>query len=139
MNDIVINKIQNIQRSIGRAREEYNADRHGFATNYTRQDAAMLNVLRACETAIDLANHIIRAGHLGMPVSAVDSFTLLQSAGIIDASQADRLAKMAGFRNLVVHRYKDIDIKIVESVIASDLDQLIAFADTIRQYVSESE
>ena len=52
MNDIVINKIQSIQRCVRRAREEYRADSDGFATNYTRQDAALLHVLRACETII---------------------------------------------------------------------------------------
>jgi FAD/FMN-containing dehydrogenase len=70
MNDIVINKIQNIQRCVRRAREEYQADPDGFATNYTRQDAALLNVLRTCETAIDLANYVIRANKLGIPVSS---------------------------------------------------------------------
>ena len=66
MKDIVINKIQNIQRCVRRAREEYQADRDGFAANYTRQDAALLNVLRACETAIDLA----KALHADFPASA---------------------------------------------------------------------
>ena len=60
MNDIVINKIQSIQRCIVRAREEYAADPDGFATNFTRQDAAVLNILRASEQAIDLANHLIK-------------------------------------------------------------------------------
>ena len=48
MNNIVINKIQSIRR----AREEYKFDPDNFDTNYTRQDAALLNVLRACETAM---------------------------------------------------------------------------------------
>jgi hypothetical protein len=43
MNDIVINKIQSIQRCVIRAREEYEIDPAGFAENYTRQDAAVLN------------------------------------------------------------------------------------------------
>jgi uncharacterized protein YutE (UPF0331/DUF86 family) len=69
MNDVVINKIQNIQRSVRRAREEYQANRDGFASDYTRQDAALLNLLRACEAAIDLANHVIRVRKLGIPVA----------------------------------------------------------------------
>lgn len=55
MNDLVINKIQSIQRCIQRAREEYGSDPEGFDTNYTKQDAAILNVVQACEQAIDLA------------------------------------------------------------------------------------
>ena len=135
MNDIVINKIQNIQRCVRRAREEYQADRDGFATNYTRQDAALLNVLRACETAIDLANHVIRAHKLGIPVSSADSFKLLRTERIIDTRLAERLEKMVGFRNTVIHQYTTIDIRIVKAVIVSELDELLAFADAIREYV----
>ena len=136
MNDIVINKIQSIQRCVRRAREEYQADRDGFADNFTRQDAAMLNVLRACETAIDLANHVIRAHKLGIPVSSADSFKLLRAEGIIDGRLAERLEKMIGFRNTVVHQYTTIDIRIVEAVIVSELDELLAFADTVREYIN---
>jgi len=35
MNDIVINKIQSIQRCVERARQEYRSDLDGFAANYT--------------------------------------------------------------------------------------------------------
>jgi uncharacterized protein YutE (UPF0331/DUF86 family) len=136
MKDIVINKIQNIQRCVRRAREEYQADCDGFATNYTRQDAALLNVLRACETAIDLANHVIRVNKLGIPVSSADSFKLLRAERIIDARLAGRMEKMVGFRNTVVHQYTTVDIRIVEAVIVSELDELLAFADAIREYVS---
>lgn len=135
MNDIVINKIQSIQRCVRRAREEYQADPDGFATNYTRQDAALLNVLRACETAIDLANHVIRARKLGIPVSSADSFKLLRAERIIDARLTERMEKMVGFRNTVIHQYTQVDIRIVQAVIASELDELLAFADRIREYV----
>ena len=55
MKDVALNKIQSIQRCVQRAREEYAADPDSFDTNFTRQDAAVLNVLRACEQSIDLA------------------------------------------------------------------------------------
>ena len=135
MNDIVINKIQNIQRCVRRAREEYQADPDGFVTNYTRQDAALLNVLRACETAIDLANHVIRAYKLGIPVSSADSFKLLRTEQIIDSRLAERMGKMVGFRNTIIHQYTKTDLRIVKAVIVSELDELLAFADRIREYV----
>ncbi len=138
MNDIVINKIQNIQRCVRRAREEYEVDRDGFAANYTRQDAAMLNVVRACETAIDLANYVIRMKKLGIPVSSADSFNLLRNERIIDSRLAERMEKMVGFRNTIVHQYTKIDLCIVEAVIDSELDELVVFADRIREYVNRS-
>jgi len=135
MNDIVINKIQSIQRCIRRAREIYQADRDGFAANDIHQDAALLNVLRACETTIDLANHVIRDAKLGIPVSSADSFKLLRAEKIIGNHLAERLEKMVGFRNTVIHQYTKTDIRIVEAVIVSELDELLAFADRIREYI----
>ena len=136
MNDVVINKIQNIQRCVRRAREEYHKDPAGFAGNYTLQDAAMLNVVRACETAIDLANHVIRIRKLGVPVSTADAFELLRAEGVIDGPLADRMKKMVGFRNAVVHQYTKIELSIVEAVIVTGLDELVAFGDKIRRNVT---
>lgn len=136
MNDVVINKVQSIQRCVRRAREEYQRNPEGFATDYTRQDAAILNVVRACETAIDLANHAIRARKLGIPLSSAESFELLMTERVIAPDLADRMKKMVGFRNTVVHQYTKIDLAIVEAVIVKGLDDLLAFADKVREYMN---
>ena len=135
MNDVVTNKIQSIQRCVQRAREEYEADRGGFAANYSHQDAALLNVLRGCETAIDLANFVIRMYKLGIPASSRDSFRLLHAQRIIDDRLLDRLIKMVAFRNTLVHQYTKMDIRIVQAVIVSGLDDLLEFTRIVQQYV----
>ncbi|MBN1138080.1 MAG: hypothetical protein JXM73_15940 [Anaerolineae bacterium] len=38
---------------------------------------------------------------------------------------------MVGFRNTVIHQVTTVDIHIVEAVIVSELDELLAFADRI--------
>lgn len=139
MNDIVLNKIQSIQRCIRRAREEYAADPDGFEENFTRQDAAVLNVLRACEQSIDLANHVIKTRKLGIPTSSGESFTLLQAEGAIERELNDRLQKMVGFRNAIVHHYQRMDIAIVRAVISSGLDDLVTFGDRVLTYLDEHE
>jgi len=92
--------------------------------------------VRACETAIDLANHVIRVRKLGIPVSSADTFELVQAEGVINPELADHLKKMVGFRNTVIHQYTKIDRAIVEAVIVNRLDDLLAFADKIREYMS---
>ena len=128
MNDVVVNKVQSIQRCVLRAREEYRNAGGQFLSDYTRQDAAILNITRACEQAIDLANHLIRSEKLGIPTDSGESFGLLVKAGILSAGLADKLKKMVGFRNTVIHEYQAVDMHIVEAVIKSGLDELLAFA-----------
>ena len=131
MNDIVINKIQSIQRCITRARAEFNADPDGFATNFTRQDAAVMNVLRACEQSIDLANHLIKTHKMGVPTSSSESFALLADLNVIDNDLRQKLTNMVHFRNMIVHQYQKMDIAIVAAVIENGLDDLVKLGDDI--------
>jgi uncharacterized protein YutE (UPF0331/DUF86 family) len=138
MNDLVINKIQSIQRCATRAREEYQSDPEGFKTNFTKQDAAILNILRACEQAIDLANYMIKKNKLGIPTSSGESFELLRQKFVIDATLAEKLKKMVHFRNTIIHQYQQTDVSIVEAVIISGLDDLIQFGDRILEFNPDS-
>jgi len=136
MNNLVINKIQSIQRCVERARQEYQEDSDGFDTDYTTQDAAVLNVLRACEQAIDLANHLIQTHKMGIPTSSAESFDLLQQKSVIDLALAKKLKQMVHFRNTVVHQYQYVDIEIVKTVIISGLDDLIQFGDRVLEFIN---
>lgn len=122
--DIIVAKAAIIERCVKRAREELSAS-PDFAVDFTRQDAVILNVERACEAAIDIANRVIRVRGLGVPSSSRDSFALLVSGGVIDQDLADRLMRMVGFRNLAVHQYQRLDIAIVRSVIERNLDDVL--------------
>ena len=139
MNDIVINKVQSIQRCIQRAREEYTADSDNFATNYTRQDAAILNVLRACEQAIDLANHLVKEYKMGIPTASAESFELLQAQQIISAELAQKLRKMVSFRNTIVHHYQRLELEIVTAVITTGLDDLLLFCRQVLGWLKLDE
>lgn len=131
MNDIMINKIQSIQRCVARAREEYRNAGNTFRTDYTRQDAAILNLTRACEQAIDLANHVIRSRKLGIPAASGESFDLLSRNTIISHDLAQNLKKMTGFRNLAVHEYQEINLSIVEDIILTRSEDLIRYTELL--------
>jgi uncharacterized protein YutE (UPF0331/DUF86 family) len=135
MNDIIVNKIQSIQRCVQRAREEYHKNPAGFDIDFTTQDAAVLNILRACELAIDLANHTIKLHKLGIPTSSTESFELLHRKHIIDSALAEKLKNMVHFRNTIIHEYDKMDIAIVKSVIQNGLNDLVLFTDKIMGFV----
>ena len=131
MSTLVLGKVAAIERSVARAREEFAAAGVAFAREFTRQDAAILNILRGCELALDLANILIRERGLGIPQSGRDSFRLLADAHLIEPEHALRLQRMIGFRNIAVHQYQALDIAIVEAILQRDLDDLLAYAQTI--------
>ncbi len=133
VDDVLINKAATIERCVARAREEYEANPGGFATDYTRQDAAILNIQRACEAALDMGQHLIRRERLGVPQSARDAFTLLSQACWIDASLADNLKRMVGFRNIAVHDYQTLQLPITVSIIENHLHEFLLYSKALLQ------
>jgi uncharacterized protein YutE (UPF0331/DUF86 family) len=131
--DVLINKAASIERCVARAREEYQADPEGFSHNHSRQDAAILNIQRACEAALDMGQHLIRRDRLGVPQSARDVFSILAQAGWIDSALADSLKRMVGFRNIAVHDYQSLQLPITVNIITQHLDEFLNFACAILQ------
>jgi uncharacterized protein YutE (UPF0331/DUF86 family) len=129
--DRTILKVDQIKRCVGRAREERAAAASNFAHDHTRQDAAVLNVERACETTIALALSVVTVQGLTVPLHRRDAFMLLAEAGLIAQDLAARLAAMVAFRRLAIHSYTKLEIAIVEQVIDTGLDDLVAFADAM--------
>jgi uncharacterized protein YutE (UPF0331/DUF86 family) len=125
--DVLLNKAATIERCVARAREEYAAAGADFATNFSRQDAAVLNIQRACEAALDIGHHLIRRHRLGVPQSARSVFDLLAQAGWIEAALAESLKKMVGFRNIAVHDYQSLLLPITEKIIAEHLGEFLQF------------
>lgn len=126
--DVLINKAATIERCVARAREEYAANPDGFATDFTRQDAAILNIQRACEAALDMGQHLIRREKLGVPQSARDVFELLARGGWITAELAASLKRMVGFRNIAVHDYQQLHLPITVSIINEHLDEFLEYS-----------
>jgi len=134
VDDVLVNKAATIERCVARAREEYNADPASFATNFTRQDAAVLNVHRACEAALDIGQHLIRRDRLGVPQSARDVFELIARAGWIDTELAESLKRMVAFRNIAVHDYRNLLLPVTVNVITLHLGDFLQFAQRVLQH-----
>jgi uncharacterized protein YutE (UPF0331/DUF86 family) len=134
--DTVAQKITSLQRCVSQARVALSTAGSDFKTNHLLQDAAVLNIIRACETALDLANMLIRKRRLGIPSESRESFGILMREQILEQGLGDKLQKMVGSRNLALHRYRDLDMDIVQSVIQKNLDDLLAFAKIVQPHLS---
>ena len=100
------------------------------------QDIVVLNLQRAIQSAIDLAAHLLATGHLGLPQSLKEHFTLLVSGGIIEPALGHRLEAMAGFRNIAVHDYQAIKPEILKHIVADRLTDLEELMNVVRRRIS---
>jgi len=130
IDDVVLNKMQIIERCLRRVQEEYGGTPDSLR-NFTKQDSIILNIQRACEAAMDLAMHVVAEHRLGLPQSSRDAFELLCSNGLIDAELSRRLQAMVGFRNIAIHEYQNLDLLVLQTIIEKHLDDLNDFAKVL--------
>ncbi|AGH43729.1 hypothetical protein C427_1620 [Paraglaciecola psychrophila 170] len=93
MNDVVINKIATIERCLQRINVVYAEVADNLSTDFTRQDSIVLNLQRACEASIDLANYVNKQQKLGIPQSSRDAFELLFKAVLLPEEVAVNLKR----------------------------------------------
>lgn len=129
LDDALINKAAAIKRCVTRAHEEYLRAPASFATNFTRQDAAALNIHRACEEAVlDMGQNLICRERLGVPQSARDIFTLQSQSQRIDPSLTDSFRRMVGFRDIAALDYQALQLPIMMAIIKKHLDEFLHYS-----------
>lgn len=134
MSQVIINKLATIKRCLERIRLVYTSE-EDFRADFTKQDSIILNLQRACEACIDIANVFIRQQLLGIPQSARQSFELIANAGFIEKDTAEALMKMVGLRNIAVHDYQKLNMDILIAVINKHLIDFETFSAEIAAHI----
>jgi len=129
-NDVIYNKVEIIEICLIRINEVYDNNTENLK-DYTKQDSIILNIQRICEACIDLAMHIVSEKKLGIPQNSRDAFEVLCSNGIINSNLMNKLKAMVGFRNIAVHNYQAINLKIVQEIIEKHIGDISEFSKII--------
>ncbi|MDP2871807.1 MAG: DUF86 domain-containing protein [Bacillota bacterium] len=90
---------------------------------------------RCIQNVLDVSAHILAS--IGGPVPD-DYASLLLELGkrrVLSPEFASRISPMAGFRNILVHRYLDVDLREVHGALENRLDDFRAFAGHVLQFL----
>ena len=126
--DIIDNDIEFLQEFEGMNEED-------FLGSYKNIQAAKYSLLEISEACIDIGHHIIASKGFGRAEKYRDIFHILSERGVLNSTLASRLGDMAGFRNLLVHSYGDIDNIHVLEIINTELGDVLEFEKVILQYI----
>lgn len=111
--DLLAEKAASIERHLARVAILLPDDPADLLPETEASDGVVLHLWQATQVAIDLAMSAAVRGGLGSPSSYGEAFRKLALAGILAPDLAERLARAAGFRNLVVHAYSALDLRRV--------------------------
>ena len=81
----------------------------------------------AIQAVLDISNHVVADTDSRLPSDNKELFQVLATRKIISAALARRLVSMAGFRNILVHEYLEIDRHRVYQVLRRELGDFDRF------------
>jgi len=91
-----------------------------------------LEIVEAC---IDIANYIISVKGFRRAEEYSEMFKVLKEEGVIGKGLATKLEDMSRFRNLLVHRYGEVDNRRVLEIIKYNLKDVKEFEREIGEFV----
>ena len=132
--DVILSKISIIKNCFKSIEKATGLDPERLDDRFT-QDVFVLNLQRAVQACVDMANTVIAMEGFKLPSSYKESFTILSQNRIIDAEMEEEMKRMTGFRNIAVHNYQSLDVNILKSILRNKLPGLEGFYKTVYDHV----
>ncbi len=87
------------------------------------------------QIVLDIGNHLlVELGENNLGDYA-DVIAALGRAGILPAEFSEKIKPMAGFRNLLVHEYAEVDLSVVYRVLEEGLTDFEIFGQHVEAYL----
>lgn len=128
--DLIAKKLAVIETHVRELRTLVDVEKIQVDVNEERFAAHTLQL--AIQSALDVCSHIVSDEKLGEPQTNQELFTLLERHGWLSAPLAVNLRNMAGFRNILVHGYQNLNLDILIDALRNRLSNLLEFVDAVR-------
>jgi len=135
---VLAEKVSAIERHLARVAERLPETPEDFEPSTDASDAVILHLWQAVQLVIDTAVSACVRFDFGTPPTYGDAFRRLAEAGVLEAPLAERLARAAGFRNVVVHGYESLDLERIHRSAREGPADLRAFLAAIGEALRRS-
>jgi uncharacterized protein YutE (UPF0331/DUF86 family) len=133
--DLVLRKIADIDRYLQQLAGYRQIDLDSYRNDWKAQRIVERTLHLTIEACMDVADHIVADRQLRVPDTGGATFEILAEAGVVSMDLGKALARMVGFRNILVHDYVRLDPAIVLRVLHTDLVGIERFRDAVLQFI----
>jgi uncharacterized protein YutE (UPF0331/DUF86 family) len=120
-------RLQRISEDLSYLRQRAAGDRRALRSDADRLAALKYVFVTAIEGCIDVAQHICASEGWGPPETNAAALRLLGRHGVVSSDLAEVMARAAGFRNVLVHGYADVD----DDLVVAQLDRVVELEDFV--------
>jgi uncharacterized protein YutE (UPF0331/DUF86 family) len=129
--DLILRKTSHLETYLGQLATFRDVTVDDYRSDWRTQRIVERTLHLAIETCMDLADHIVADRRLRVPDTGAETFQVLGDAGLLESELADALARMVGFRNILVHDYARLDPSLVLRAVRDDWRDMERFRGAI--------
>jgi uncharacterized protein YutE (UPF0331/DUF86 family) len=124
---LILRKLAELERYLQQVAEYRSITIEDYQADWKTQRIVERTLQLAFEACADIGNHVIADRRLEVPRSYAGVFETLGRAGLLDRDLSVVMARMAGFRNVLVHEYANVDAEVVVRVLREHLSDFERF------------
>ena len=132
--EIIDRHLAALRGALRELRRHQGASARSLRTDTSRRWAVERGLLLCIQNALDIASHVASTeGH--DPSTYGDSIDALVTSAVLPAEFGEQFRAVAGFRNIIVHGYLDLDLNRVARFLGEDLENFEIFAQHIERWL----
>ena len=124
-----------VQEMLNRLQSQGSKGFEEFAEDFQAVDASLYELQTMLEAISDIAMHVVAGANFGSPNSRPEAVEMLAKNGIIPQELAEQVSQAVRMRNIIVHHYPSINLRIVYDVIQNDLGDIVDYCAEIVNYL----
>lgn len=140
--DFIRGKIELIQQNLGRLEESSHLTFDEVAKDWRVHSIVENLLVKIIGRGIDINQHLISelvSIKVAAPLDYKETFFKLAELGVLPEKFARQIAESAGFRNVLVHEYNNINEQIFYKSVGETLNQYTKYCDYILKFLEKVE
>lgn len=124
------------RKALGLLHQHGKEAEHEILASEVKLGSIKYQFIVAIESCIDICTHLAAKLYMQAPDSYAGCFDLLREGKVIDDELAGRLSDLAKFRNILVHRYWEVDDRRVVMKLKNDLVHVEEFLKKVSAFAA---
>lgn len=133
--DVIVGLLGSLKEQVANLRQLQKLTLKELTNDFVRWNATLHLLQVSVEHVTDISAHLLAGSGKSVPDNHRLIIRKMGEVGLLPYDFAERIAPMAGFRNIVVHHYLTIDPNKVADILYHQLDDFDEFTLYIYDYL----
>ena len=130
--DLITRKEKNIQEYLGKLEPLLASEARQIIDDEIKLHAIERLFQLTVDTAIDINTHIITELNFIVPDDYYSTFITLGENKVLSPELARKIARSVGLRNMIIHKYGEVDIKRMVDEIKANIGDYIEYKKQVK-------